>query len=124
MDDLISRVTLLDEFRSLCGPQTGDGWDNMGVRNLIMRQKTVDAVPVKHAKWDILVTEHFGDKWQADAICSCCELMKFNIWSGYFPDIPAVKAREITNHYASKVKLPKYCEYCGARMDGEENATD
>ena len=47
MDDLISRAALLDEFRSLCGPQTGDGWDNMGVRNLIMRQKAVDAIPVE-----------------------------------------------------------------------------
>lgn len=46
MDDLISRAALLDEFRSLCGPQTGDGWDNMGVRNLIMRQKAVAAAPV------------------------------------------------------------------------------
>ena len=47
MGDLISRAALLDEFRSLCGPQTGDGWDNMGVRNLIMRQKIVDAIPVE-----------------------------------------------------------------------------
>ena len=46
MDDLISRAALLDEFHSLCGPQTGDGWDNMGVRNLIVRQKAVDAIPV------------------------------------------------------------------------------
>lgn len=46
MADMISMAALLDEFHSLCGPQTGDGWDNMGVRNLIMRQKAVDAVPV------------------------------------------------------------------------------
>ena len=46
MTDLISRAALLDEFRSLCGPQTGDGWDNWGVHNLIMRQKAVYAVPV------------------------------------------------------------------------------
>ena len=44
LDELISRAALLEEFRSLCGPQTGDGWDNMGVHNLIMRQKTVDYV--------------------------------------------------------------------------------
>lgn len=49
-DDLISRKVLLDEFHSLCGPQTGDGWDNMGVRNLIMRQKAVDAAPVVRCK--------------------------------------------------------------------------
>lgn len=50
MADLISMAALLDEFRSLCGPQTGDGWDNMGVRNLIMRQKAVDSVPVVRCK--------------------------------------------------------------------------
>lgn len=46
MNDLISRAALLDEFHALCGPQTGDGWDNMGVYNLIVRQKAVDAVEV------------------------------------------------------------------------------
>ena len=43
---MISRDALIEEFISLCGPQTGDGWDNMGVRELIMRQKTVDAEPI------------------------------------------------------------------------------
>ena len=52
LKDLISRAALLDEFRSMCGPQTGDGWDNMGVRNLIMRQKAVDAVPIIRDKWE------------------------------------------------------------------------
>ena len=51
MNDMISRAALLDEFRSLCGPQTGDGWDNAGVRGLIMWQKTVDAVPVVRGRW-------------------------------------------------------------------------
>ena len=60
MNDLISRAALLDEFRSLCGPQTGDGWDNMGVRNLIMRQKAVDAAPVVRCRdckhWEMTCT--------------------------------------------------------------------
>lgn len=37
MNDLISRDALIKEFTSLCESQTGDGWDNMGVRALIMR---------------------------------------------------------------------------------------
>lgn len=64
MNDLISRAALLDEFLSLCGPQTGDGWDNIGVRSLIIRQKTVDAAPVKHGRW--------YDKGSLSCRCSCC----------------------------------------------------
>lgn len=112
MNDLISRAAALNALLMSKGYRDA--------RDTLEQLPAVDAVPVKHAKWDILVTEHFGDKWQADAICSRCELMKFNIWSGHFPDIPAVMAREITNHYASKVKLPKYCEYCGAKMKEQE----
>lgn len=122
MGDLISRAALLHSLNEQAPKPTTD--DLYTVNLCIINAPTVDAVPIKHAKWDILVTEHFGDKWQADAICSCCELTKFSIWSGYFPDIPAVMAREITNHYASKVKLPKYCERCGAKMDGETNEPD
>ena len=50
MDDLISRTELLKEFRTICGPYTGDGWDNAGVRSLIVRQKSVDAVRVVRCK--------------------------------------------------------------------------
>lgn len=44
--DLISKSKLYDEAVRLSGPFTGDGWDNWGVYNLIMRQPAVDAVPV------------------------------------------------------------------------------
>lgn len=94
MDDLISRVALLDEFRSLCGPQTGDGWDNMGVRNLIMRQKTVDAAPVVHGRWIDHKDEHQ---------CSEC------------------KEITIVDFYVWKNMQFDYCPYCGAKMDGESN---
>ena len=80
--------------------------------------RTSDYKPVVHGEWDILVTEHYGQRWQADAICSCCDFMKYGIWSGFFPDVTASAAREITTKYANKVKLPNYCENCGAKMDG------
>ena len=80
MADLISRAALLDEFRSLCGPQTGDGWDNMGVRNLIMRQKAVDAVPVVRcreckeyeqcAEGECGTCNLIGGLWEPNEFCS------------------------------------------------------
>lgn len=44
----IEKGALLDEFHSLCGPQTGDGWDNWGVQALIERQKPVSVEQVQH----------------------------------------------------------------------------
>lgn len=64
--DLISKSKLYDEAVRLSGPFTGDGWDNWGVYNLIMRQPPVDAVPVvrcEHCKETIecqLYGEHCG----------------------------------------------------------------
>ena len=88
---------------------------------LLKAQEPVEPVPVVHARWDILRSEHYGQKWQADATCPLCDFMKYSIWSGFFPDVPANTARSITGRYARKVKLPNYCENCGAKMDGEAN---
>lgn len=49
--DLISKSKLYDEAVRLSGPFTGDGWDNWGVYNLIMRQPTIEAEPVVEAHW-------------------------------------------------------------------------
>lgn len=94
MDDLISRAALLDEFRSLCGPQTGDGWDNMGVRNLIMRQKAVDAAPVVHGRW---VYEH---------------------------DDPVLLPCSVCGYQVYRYNNTNYCPDCGAKMDGERRDAD
>lgn len=80
-------------------------------------QANVEAV--KHSKWDLLVAQSAEYKWEAAAECPLCGLMKRNIWAGYFPDMPAAMARAATTHYAQKVRLPNYCENCGAKMDGE-----
>ena len=43
---LISKNAILEEYRNICGPMTGDGWDDFGVRNLILRQPEVKAIPI------------------------------------------------------------------------------
>lgn len=66
--------------------------------------------------WITIVSEHYGDKWQADACCPFCDFTKYNIWSGYFPEVHKLTAKGIAIHYSEKVKLPNYCENCGARL--------
>lgn len=61
---------------------------------------TVDAVPVVHGKW-IYNTDDFDPKIR----CSCCNYNKPMIASD--GGIPMV------------FSLPKYCEMCGALMDGK-----
>jgi hypothetical protein len=73
----------------------------------------------KMAKWDLIISKHYGDKWQADLSCPNCEFMKYNIWSGFFPNFPDDMARNITQKYAEKVKTPNYCENCGVYNNGE-----
>lgn len=101
MDDLISRAALLDEFHSLCGPQTGDGWDNMGVRNLIMRQKAVDAAPVVHGRW-VKMTGMMPPEYHGHYECSECQ------WH----------MKGLRNSWTREEEL-NYCPNCGAKMDGE-----
>lgn len=84
----------------------------------------IDAVPVVHGKWECLATEHNAYRWQVDAVCSCCGFVKCGVWGGFFPDVPSEIAESVALRYASKVKLPGYCESCGAKMDVERRDTD
>lgn len=80
--------------------------------------RTSDFAPVVHGKWECLATEHNAYRWQVDAVCSCCGFVKYGVWGGFFPDAQSEIAESVALRYASKVKLPKYCESCGAKMDG------
>lgn len=102
MGDLISRAALLEEFRSLCGPQTGNGWDNLGVRSLIMRQKSVDAEPVRHGRW-IKMTGMLPPEYHGHYYCSECQ------WH----------MRGIRNSWTREEEL-LYCPNCGARMEADD----
>lgn len=66
------------------------GWN--GLLGLIEKAPTVDAVPVVHGRW-----EHLGgDEW----CCSACGFV-------------------ITTEGSWDKPTKKYCEDCGAKMDGE-----
>ena len=97
----IEKNALLDEFYSLCGPQTGDGWDNWGVESLICRQKPADVVPVVRGEW-ISWEEMFPDRQLVrkglGVFCSVCK--KHSDW----PD--------------------EYCHRCGATMINSESYED
>lgn len=88
----------------------------------IMQMPTVDAVATGRAEWDILVSNHVNDYWQADMACPLCGFIKMNIWSGFFPSIDAETARRVTMEYAKRCKKPNFCEKCGADMrEGEKD---
>ena len=84
----------------------------------------VDAAPVQRGKWDLLVAKQGECEWAADACCSLCGFTKRQIWRGYFPVETTEFARGTTMYYANKVKLPNYCEQCGADLKGDKNEVD
>lgn len=94
------------------------------VKEAVQMEPAVDAVPVAHGRWECLATEHNAYWWMVDANCSCCGFVKHNVWSGFFPDVSPAIARSVALRYASRINLPRYCESCGARMDGDTSADD
>ena len=68
--------------------------EEYGISGVIEAQPTVDAVPVRHGKWNC------GDDMFEYAICSACKWDSGEAWE-----------------YAKKNFI--YCPNCGARMDAE-----
>ena len=71
-------------------------WDTMGVLLLIDRQPTADVAEVRHGCW--MPSQDFDDYY-----CSVCGRI--------------VRRYDASGHPA---KFP-YCQYCGARMDLDDN---
>lgn len=86
MNDLISRAALINDL-SYCAPELFFDKDYLVTK--IMKQPTVDAAPVVHARW----VEEPGRKnhWH----CSNCGVVEGLV-----------------------CKLVTYCRFCGAIMDG------
>lgn len=115
MSDLISRAAAMKAFMG----KPPEYYHTSYIVGEINCLPTVDAVPVAHGKWEFLATEHNAYRWQVDVVCSCCGFVKYGVWGGFFPDVQSEIAESVALRYASKVKLPRYCESCGAKMDGE-----
>lgn len=88
--DLISKSKLYDEAVRLSGPFTGDGWDNWGVYNLIMRQPPVSAVPVVHGRWE-------DGAFENSKRCSVCKRYSSKVYS-----------------HSDPIFDYERCPYCGA----------
>ena len=121
MVDLIERYAV-----SALIQNSGYDLEYRGDREAMVRE--LEEIPaakveiVKHSRWDLLVSQAAEYRWEAAAECPLCGFMKHQIWAGYFPDVPAATARAVTTHYAQKVRLPNYCENCGAKMTGGPDA--
>lgn len=115
MSDLISRAAAIGAFTG----KPPEYYHTSYIVSELSSVPAVDAVPVVHGKWELAATEHNAYRWQVDAVCSCCGFVKQGVWGGFFPDVPSEIAESVALRYAGKVKLPRYCETCGAKMDGE-----
>lgn len=88
----IDANALLAEAKRLAGPETGDGWSNMGLYALIERQPAADVRPVKRGHW-IECLGHYFPFSCGYSVCSECR----------------VKAEWST----------RFCPNCGAEMREE-----
>lgn len=112
MTDLISRSAARELVRKAARyvvviPETGRGYDGAVLIDEIMhgfnKIPAVDAVPVVHASWvsEVVTKKDWKGRtnhYYQPCSCSACHEPAFREY--------------------------KYCPYCGARMDGEENASD
>lgn len=96
MAEYIEREAAIQDFEK-CNATTPK-WTPARVKTLLLRQPAADVELVRHGRW-----EHLGgDEW-------CCSVCGFVITTEGSWDNPT----------------QKYCEECGAKMDGGvENAAD
>lgn len=92
-EEFISRTEALKDFES-CNAENPN-WTPPRVKTLLLRQPAADVAPVVHGRWAHLG----GDEW----CCSACGFV-------------------ITTEGSWDKPTKKYCEDCGARMDGDDDA--
>lgn len=56
---------------------------------------TVDAVPVRHGRWEKVIPSKSAAKWSTQVSCSVCHRKGYTLYN--------------------------YCPNCGARMDGDDD---
>ena len=65
----------------------------LAVKSILHSAKPIDAVPVRHGKWEIVV----GSNGKEYMVCTCCRV-----------------SQDLTGVFT-------YCPNCGAKMDGGTN---
>ena len=102
MDDLIKREAVLDYMKGLKGDTV----------NFVRDLPAVDAAPVVHSEWEIVIQRAEGEydiagicTWATVAMCSRCAFV---------------------HHFIEGHMCYGYCPNCGAKMDlqEEQNGTD
>lgn len=86
----------------------------------LVNEPTIDAVPVVHGRWEFEVTKEFGcehHNFSVKAKCSECGKER-SVWYGAFPHLDDEKAELAVFVIVALQKHPKFCEECGAKMDG------
>lgn len=104
-DDLIRRQSAINAIENTDVPMSAGEWDEL--TDAIVSIPAVDAVEVRHGWWVVLSSDHtFSDgikaRWNIWK-CSRCPYVRTSGWE-----------------YTTEGQKPKarYCENCGARMDG------
>ena len=92
-EEFISRTEALKDFES-CNAENPN-WTPQRVKTLLLRQPAADVAEVVYARWIHLG----GDEW----CCSACGFV-------------------ITTEGSWEKPTKKYCEDCGAKMDGRNGA--
>ena len=82
-------------------------------KNLVQRQQTVDAVPIKRGEWQIEGMNTYDLAYGCTGYepiyrCSCCGIITESYLRTEKPIMP------------EDASFPDYCPNCGASMDGEE----
>lgn len=103
----------LDEWALyITGDNAGKAYDRGCVNFIIDYMQTVDAEPVRHGHWEISRINRYGLDYGGTAYepcytCSNCGIITESYVRLDEPIMP------------EDADFPKYCQYCGAKMDEE-----
>mgnify|MGYP004458660625 CR=1 FL=1 len=109
MNEYISKHEPIEEIQRIyctgCNSYNGAmcrACEHQDDMDIIEDTKAADVQPVKHGRWEQLVSKQSGLNYEVGARCSCCN--------------------EHTVTICICEAMPfEFCPHCGARMDGDNN---
>jgi len=100
MSDYIKREDAIKIINS--GISVDTDADKRYVNGLFRAIRPADVAPVRHGRW----------------IYDCCDIVCSECGTAYSDEVCYMMRDDVSYHE------PRYCLWCGARMDGEDNETD